>query len=335
MESFYSLLRNGRLYESDEITSSLYVIQDGTQHSTVSKTLAFHLDESDLGLKIYLPRDKADQEYAFGKPLPERLFAWMMQDPLPQGPISKDGINAIKDVLLAPRSRIFMSLDDNGIAAIDLECLEDDASDESESSSISSQEDNPSVASPATTEANVARYEIWHGSDNSEASVVPSPGTADEQQSRTPAHSHHDEIDSDTDVIVTAQLPMNNSNQSMYGATASVQSIPLPLPLRPSNISAIQGNAIAPQKATSNEEYVALLDKVIQAARFATIPDVRGCGTTQPQAFSGWNSGDVSAAVGGTKSFERNHKVGAAGELFVSTWSPVVFPRADISASGV
>lgn len=261
----------------------------------------------------------------------------MMRHPVTQisnGSTNKDGIAAIKDVLLVPRLMTSMALDHIGIGPIPLECLEEDASDEPQSPSAPSQGgDIQSSFQVAPDEEATAGNEIFDEASRSEASRLPTPRSSGERPPRDHARGYHCDSDPDTGIVVTPESWTNTSRQSMSSATTSTESTSLPL--RPSGLRLSQDDEFVSPDATRNVAYVALLDKVIQAARWTMIPRIEAYGTYQPQSLGGWNEVDLSAAVGDGNSLERNRKVGAAGELFVSLHSYFVSSHTDSSSSGV
>ncbi|RWA07221.1 hypothetical protein EKO27_g7884 [Xylaria grammica] len=125
-ESLYHILRTSEMYETNGVSANLQLSQDDKLHLVESKKNHVHIDENDSGLKIYVPRNKDDQKYMINKFLPEKLFQWMMRHPVTQisGGVGKDGVGATRDILLAPCSRMAEALDDNGIATINIENIE-------------------------------------------------------------------------------------------------------------------------------------------------------------------------------------------------------------------
>ncbi|KAI3321153.1 hypothetical protein HD806DRAFT_537803 [Xylariaceae sp. AK1471] len=90
-----------------------------------SEKTTLHVGEDESGIKVYVPRDKDDQEYIFTNVFSQKLFHWMTRHPVTQisEGVGKDGVNATRGVLLAPYSKIFTALEDNDIAAIDTKTI--------------------------------------------------------------------------------------------------------------------------------------------------------------------------------------------------------------------
>lgn len=94
---------------------------------------SLHIDERESSVKIYIPREPKDQHYCFTQLLPKRLFEWIMTTAGTHisRNVSKDGVSATKDIFVASRSRISAALQEDGIATIELESLDDEDLSES------------------------------------------------------------------------------------------------------------------------------------------------------------------------------------------------------------
>ncbi len=71
---------SAEICETDGISSDLTLSQDGSQYVVQGKKTTLHIADQ-TGLKVYVPRNKDDQEYTFTKMLGRKLFEWMMRDP--------------------------------------------------------------------------------------------------------------------------------------------------------------------------------------------------------------------------------------------------------------
>ncbi|KAK2855643.1 hypothetical protein FQN49_004989 [Arthroderma sp. PD_2] len=122
LTSLYETLRNTDIYATDGIVSLLQLSQDGKDHEVEGKRTTLVIDRDGSSLKIYIPRNEDDQLYTFTNLLARKLFMWMMDGESPRlsEGSNNDGINAVRDILLAPYSRLDTALDDNGIATIDI-----------------------------------------------------------------------------------------------------------------------------------------------------------------------------------------------------------------------
>lgn len=129
------MLRDLEIRGTDGISSSICLSQDGVSHEVEGKKTTLYIDDNESAIKIYLPRNKDDQDYTFTKLLSKSLFEWMMRDTLTQISeiVSNEGINSTRDVLLSPRTRLATALDDNGIGTIITANIDEEVFSESES----------------------------------------------------------------------------------------------------------------------------------------------------------------------------------------------------------
>ncbi|EXF75687.1 hypothetical protein CFIO01_04620 [Colletotrichum fioriniae PJ7] len=138
-DSFYDILRSAQIFETDQISSDLCLVQDGTSHVVKGKKTTLHIDEENLSLKVYLPRDKEDHRYMFSNVLPQKLLEWMMRHPITH--ISQDftngSLDAVKNVMLAPLSLISRALQDSGISQIEVANRDEAMASEVVSSGVS------------------------------------------------------------------------------------------------------------------------------------------------------------------------------------------------------
>ncbi|KDN64641.1 hypothetical protein CSUB01_04279 [Colletotrichum sublineola] len=176
MDSFYVVLKSARIYETKAISSGLCLSQGGTSFTVEGANTSLHIDETPSGLKIYVPRDRDDQEYMFTNFLPDKLLDWMMRHPVTQVSqnVTKVAINATKNIVLAPLTMLHRALEDNGIAKVEVPNVDgftaldtapselpisasqgstdDDADDPSEDGSEDPETPIPISASPSTNQ---------------------------------------------------------------------------------------------------------------------------------------------------------------------------------------
>lgn len=289
-DHFYQVLKNADIFETDGISSDLSLSQDRHTHEVPGKMTTLHIDADDLGLKIYVPSNKDDQAYTFTKLLPQKLFEWMIKGSLTNisEKISNDGVIATRDVLLAPRSRIARALDDNGIAAIAIVNTDDVVLPESYS-----------PATPVRT------------SEASSENTTPSGrGDSDSEVFDTPASS-----------IMSLPLRCRDADTSARNSyfvpltPRPISTSPLLLPTRPSTP--------APTKpiyfGTSNY-YITLLDKVIDAGRRGIFPNHGEINRSQSQSSVSDTSDTTDWGMRFVSQIERDSKIAAAGELYVSIY---------------
>ncbi|KAI1377806.1 hypothetical protein F4677DRAFT_458573 [Hypoxylon crocopeplum] len=283
LESLYQVLRTSEVCETDGISSELQLSQDGTFHVVESRKMTLHIDETPSGLKIYVPRNKDDQEYVFTQFLGRKLFEWMMKHPVTQisEGVNNEGVNAARDILLAPRSRMAEALEDNGIAEVDIENID---------------EDIPEPESPAIPREVYQDFQSYT-SDNEE--------------------------ESEREPINTPTPSAENDFSNVYRAAASRRhqpsGSPRPVPAGANSSwvpESSPGDPPIPEvNVTTDRNYVALLDKVITAARQGILPSQGPFGMGELHASLPDDL--VRLGLRSATQVERDCKIGAAGELYV------------------
>ncbi|KAI1633135.1 hypothetical protein F4809DRAFT_624584 [Biscogniauxia mediterranea] len=289
LESLYQVLRTSGIWEADYISSDFQLSQDGTLHVVENKKMTLHIDEDQSGLKVYVPRDKDDQQYQFTNVLSQKLFEWMMRHPLTQisEGVNKIGVQATRDILLAPRSRIAIALEDNGIAPVDIANIDEDVPEpESLTTPREVSEESPQDSTSGD-----------HG-DDSEEEIID-----------TPASSMGSPFPGGRSAVAASRRrhsrPPMPASIGEYLSTPSASPSPAPEPRR------------AAGSPTHDRQYVAILDKVITAARRSTLPSHGSFDMSQIHAHLPNATEAIELGLRAASQFERNCKIGAAGELYV------------------
>jgi hypothetical protein len=284
--AFYEMLRNARMYETDGVISSLLLAQDGIPHVVECKTTGLHFHEDGTDLKIFVPAEKDDQDYTLSKALPERLFQWLMTHPRSNitEKASENGVAATKDIILTPRSRIVMALEDCGIRTVDIPNVDEEFGRDSTS---------PERAT------NMARAgdEGYHGSiigqDQEDADSV--PGNLDTPASSVLPSQQVSEADSGIERPLGSQENLSPSQSSV-------------LPIR-----SVQS------QIAQDVTYLALLNMVIAAGRKDKFPKHEDSSRALLREDKSTPSSMFDIKVRAASQFERDCKIGAAGELYVSS----------------
>lgn len=281
----YELLRNAKIFASDAISLELSLSQDGVPHKALGDSMTMHLHEEGPDLTIYLPRGNTDQQYAFNKHLPERLLQWLMTEKDSQIPqeVSDQAVIAMMSVWNTPLAKLPGALSDRGIIEIDtpnIDPIIEESSSDSESDIGSRNPAGDWAGSASATQIN-------DGNLDSRSEVVHTPPSAPD----TPQN--------DFEVTHTSS---SSSPSIRHG-----EPISLPTRLATPDSAATQ----------SNPEYVNVLESVIASAATSTIPGRYEEGTRRNPRTSAWRG---ASRIRGETQFETDCKIGAAGELFVSSW---------------
>ncbi|KAM0421093.1 hypothetical protein ACHAPT_011164 [Fusarium lateritium] len=121
-ESLYTTLKNAQVYETDGIATTLSIEQDGQEISYEKDRSDLNIEEVEGQLNIFVPRDKRSQESCYARKLPRGLFKWLMT-PSDGNRVTLDekGLRIMASVLNSSRFVVPEILEDEGIAAGELE----------------------------------------------------------------------------------------------------------------------------------------------------------------------------------------------------------------------
>ncbi|KAJ5721350.1 uncharacterized protein N7483_009284 [Penicillium malachiteum] len=279
----YNLLQMVTFEVSDSIVSILRIVQDG-RAADVEETIAkLHISETPLGLIIYIPRDRKAQEICFCDILPKNIVDWLMRDPKTQilEPFGPDMLKIVIMMFSIHPFAIDSVLDREGIAEIDI------ANEDNRSHGDLPEEDDLSSEDSAQSDAD--RNELFGQPAYIETSTT--------QNVRFLAQSFA------TRILTKFKEPVPRENP------------PIPAPFLNVPLS-------------YNFQYRCLLDHVLLAARRMVFPSRGAFSMAQlNQALPreeelgqhhGWDGlRRVSFFSNNQPQFERDKKIGAAGELYV------------------
>lgn len=299
--ALYETLRNATVYETDGVTSNLLLSQDAVSHTVEGKPRALHIHEDGGSLKIYVPAKHDDQVYTFNKALPERLFEWLMTHPATQitKEASKIGATVTRVVMLAPLSMIKMALEECGIGegdvAITKEAVETVEEDAGSRKGIST----PGITVEDDTEATVV-CDDQEDVGSTPGGVDTTNSTAARSQQASAEYSGEDSL---TGFEATPRTPSGSFASLSRLSVLPIRSVRTPSPVDVNN-------------------YVTLLDSMIVAGGKDRIPTrEESSGRVLRDNISTTRSLSMfNIDVRGESQFERDCKIGAAGELYVSTW---------------
>jgi hypothetical protein len=309
--------------EVDEITSILKINQNNHPYTATLSTAREHIDETSRDVVVFVPRERRAQEICFGSVLPRKFASWLMRHPVTNidGNVEVDMVTALTSIFASDRCGLDEILDDQGIIQVTFEDDEDDERND---------------------EGN-GGYE--HGEDYT-ADRTHETGEVSSEPDLTPAHSFET-----SDSLPHAASLGSESQASLVETTAetvaqqsnmSYQTRPGPLihsPHRESPSSQQAHTSLPPRHTSSASQvaedarYLSILEKVIQAARRANFPsggafDLHDLRDALPagylDAYEGFDGLDVLHRFRSTSQQERDKKIGAAGELYVSRLVKVI-----------
>jgi hypothetical protein len=297
----YQLLRNAKVIETDGIFSVQILVQDGKSVGIEGVQCNLHLGEEPSGLRLYVPGDQNSQELCFFSVLPEVLGDWLMRDPITQIPDKKDSsmIFALTSILSCNLSVVSRTLEHQSIGQVEIT-----NSDE--------EEDHGEYIDTETLEAPRSQTTILTDRDYSqEFSVIYQPFTPGSISSTE-----------------TPQTPLSDYDVNTAGATMGVRHLPLPHLLGRSSLSVHSVSELdvlsLGRLSVEDLQYRELLHKVVNAARRSNFPtqgafDMSGLlDQLGGDSIAGLNEYDSGNRFRSTSQIERDKKIGAAGELYVS-----------------
>jgi Ino eighty subunit 1 len=261
-----------------------------------------HLQDREDGLRIYVPQDEDLQYQCFLDRIHEALLEWIMTDP--STGICEDfndrAVHAMQSVIHAQPKYISATLTRSGIVSID---IPDD--------SMMVQPDDKIPAPPGPDEEHIPQSS--QGDSDWERDTL----VQDNTQHTVPPTRPVDTSDADD--------PEDNRVTSARAAHRSVSPIVNPITYTPRQGAASVRISLSPEIADPvivDYEYLRILRSAVIFARRAVFPSR---GTFDMAALSGSlpteADTDNPGAYFGLRSsekIERDKKIGAAGELFVS-----------------
>jgi hypothetical protein len=263
--------------------------------------------------KVYVPKQRKDQTVAFSTVLPRKLLWWLME--YPEGHIEDHTDTAAITALCLIFSCEIQALDDvldrQSILRIDVDNVDDP---ESEAEEVKEEEAADADASVNHSFPNDARTET-------------------ETLAEVSAQSHmaRDRSSQSSGPTIRPYTPQS-SNYSVSSPTRSTATAQSSYSLAAFPLSSSVGPILSTPVAAGVEDgrYRATLERVVDSARSASFPS-RGAFNLDSlrnalffdmggHASYSFNGIDVSAGLRSETQLERDKKVGAAGELYVSTF---------------
>lgn len=287
--------------ETNAIASTLSISQDGNVAEVKESIGDMHIQEDGSKLTIYVPMDKKAQEFCFCSHLPAKLAAWLMRGPnthIPE-PIDNALVTSLTTLLNVDRSVVDRVLDHQGIIRIP---IPDEGQDSDEEPQRSDEDSDFDLESDPDSDMKSARGSTLDA-------------TTDETG------------ESSNDVVVLSHEP-SSSTRSISASLRN--SAPTRRVFRDRQLPEAGQHDLhhRPEEAS----YLKLLDKVLTAARAKTFPskgtfDMSHLSSSLPaganaDGFGGLESSDLELMPSSHAKVERDRKVGAAGELYVSCLFP-------------
>lgn len=316
-----------------------------------------HIDDSTGKLVIYVPRERRAQEFCFASVLPRKLAAWLMRPlkSLNDVPVESEAIRALTSIFASGTSALDDILNDQGILDLSFENEDEGYSEEdegyneedegySEDDEGVRQEHDEQQVNDQEDESQEQQSDNYPGADDTSSEIQATPTHSSVNESASP---HVDLSESESGGSVTETPVETISRQShlshqppsrevRHSSQPAVFQVPSLSPNRSGyraapNLPSVVA-AQAENRSSEDANYRVIVDRVIEKARRAAFPsrgsfdmsDMRnalpeGGDTSAHGSFDGLG---VMGRFKSTSQFERDKKIGAAGELYVSS-----FPR--------
>ena len=154
MTNLYRLLRQAQVFETEEISSTLYLLQNQHKFVHVKEKGGLHIQEVNGVLEIYVPQDPQSQGICYFLDLPRGLLEWMMRDPTEESPTQHEhdadqrALRILTSILNTPSIAGPHILEREGIIEVDLPKDDDLTSDDEKETCTSPVEPAAAVATP-------------------------------------------------------------------------------------------------------------------------------------------------------------------------------------------
>ncbi|KAI3326722.1 hypothetical protein HD806DRAFT_551833 [Xylariaceae sp. AK1471] len=325
-KTLYQVLKRSRVLETESISSELHIVENGNTIRILQDQAELHIDSTDNGLKIYVPKDSDRQDLCFLLDLPVALFKWMMSENISKidtrkGEVAKRLVTNILALNTGP-SALRLLLDKEGI--IDLDFPEDNAeSDEghSKGSLIEAVVQEASCSHSITEEHGSVTPTNWNDDDNVGtetplSSIFSGPSPMRRQR--------HGQDYGDSFYHARSRTPEPSTYRRPSSSNISSTQTPhpyntTPRPTVPSQASTSQSEGDTNRSQGSS--YITLLDNVIKSARAATFPRKEPFSMSAMKAsldrISGIEPPDDYFELPSAGGVDRDKMIGAAGELYV------------------
>lgn len=297
--------------ETNDIHVTLQLSQNGSAIPIEDSSPNIHLDDSSEALKLYVPRKRREQAICFGSVLPRKFFHWLMR--YPNGHVESQAdafaISALTSIFACDRHALDDILDRHGIIKIDIanedpldaEDIDDD--DTEDMDTPTSDNDSATISAQSYTQTLVETVRSSYMARDSRTVSLGPPVFVSSSPQPMPSFSAGE----------AETLP---HEPSQAGISVSSQHSPY-----------LDRFAHVPEE-TDSGRYRALLERVVTAARASTFPS-RGAfnldglrdalfNDADDHTVYSFDGGDVAAGFRSESQLQRDIKVGAAGELYVS-----------------
>ena len=301
----YEALRTMDIREVDEISSVLKMNQNGHPAESRVATASEHISEIGGKLTIYVANEPKTQDISFGSVLPRKLASWLMMNTNTNRleSVEAEMVSALTSIFASDKSVLDEILDDQGIIQIPF-----DNDDEDESLPLIEEQSMQLVLTPTDSSEAEAPSHIAHNTDNFVIEFETVSQTSHmTHQGRPGVERHSPEPTAALRPLPNVSIPNSHVRRNFSSGSEAVGSV-----------------------LQEDVRYRSVLQRVVEAARSANFPhrrafDMQDLRDALPDAnlgtYQSFDGLDVMNRTGSSSQQERDKRVGAAGELYVSTLS--------------
>lgn len=340
--------------ETTSISNTLTVSQNNKKFCVENVIGNEHIEHTSSGLTIFVPRKRKAQAICFSSALPKKFAEWIMRDPTTQipGAVESEIANILAILFTCDRSVLNEICDRHGIVQVEIpnEDIEDDEEEESDSDF---EEEHSQSQKQLQEQKQKQEQERRHEQSTRLNNLTSSEGTPSEQLSTSTRSSSRSSTN--TSFYETSEIPdvgAQGNNSEVLAETVVRRSYPSSHSLpdgqeqedipshrrRPiihsghnspdSSLTLVESQNSASAGASDDTQYSVLLERVVAAAQSVTLPsqgsfDMSNLrnnlpGQLRDDNFESFDGLGIVTRFRSANQLERDKKVGAAGELFVS-----------------
>lgn len=338
---FYQLLRTIKTMETALISSTLTVSQNNQNFCIEDVTGKVHIEHTPSGLVVFVPRGKKDQGICFSSVLPRKFAEWLMQDSITQrmGKVESEMVNILTAFFAYDRSVLSEICDSYGVFQV--QTINEDAEDDDGDTEDDEEEDEDYEEDTEDDEDTEDEEEDEGEDDEEDDHDEEEDGNSESEQQQGQRTPSPDTPGSNSETLVESVFRQSHlSSQPPPDSprredTSSHRQRPI-AHSRLSNtpdLSLTQTENrenLASAGPSADTQYGVLLERVVTAAQSITFPsqgsfdmsDLRNNlpGQLRDNTFESFDGLDIVTRFRSANQLERDKKVGAAGELFVSTY---------------
>ncbi|WXC42498.1 hypothetical protein QX201_002273 [Fusarium graminearum] len=321
-----------KIVEVDRISSVLKIFQNKQPFEVHVATANEHIDDSTGGLTIYVPKDRRAQELCFGSVLPRKLGAWLMRrsKSLIDGPIETEAVKALTAIFATERFVLDDVLDDQGILQVSFEDEDGESySSETEEHQEEEQEEESQQQGSSDSELetdDTLSEQLTPSHSSTNAGTLPDAELSEIMREEG-LHETLTEVISQRSQMSSQPLSgrVHHSPQAAVSPSSS-QSLHHPSDQTRPNLPPAM-TSLSGQYYSEDARYRVILDRVIEKAQSAVLPssgsfdmsDLRNAlPNDDTNAYESFDGLDLVSRFRSTSQLERDKKIGAAGELYVS-----------------